>query len=519
MMTSMTRALSELAAPVGQVFTPLDAARAIVREHGVVEAWLRGARVLDPTAGEGAFLEALVCEGLAAGRSVKQLPLDGLLAIERDGRAVRALVRRLRERYGVALPAQNVRTADLFDSRQSLAADVLVGNPPWVNFADLPADEKQRLRPLFVEAGLVGDARKLLLGSSRIDLAALVVAWAIERHLVQGGGAVMIVPLSLYLNDGAHDGFRRHSLQRGTYALRGVWDYRGRALFEGVSTRYGVVEFERDAAQRWPVPWFEASARDGGWIERAAAPVGSADGPLAVGGGVALAEPARIDARDATRWRPRQGVNPCGATELFFFDTCIFDGARALLANKRVKGVEVERSAVFPLLTPGCWTDDEPVARRWVVLPHDRATGRPMSAEQLEALPLLRAHLERNRETLSARKGAMLGSLIRRGAYWALLGVGAYSFAARKVAWEAFGRSTFRPRVFGAVEGQPWQCNQALHASIAVASDDEARAVLEALSPERVEPWLEAFRMGGTCNWAQPGRVARFLSGESRARS
>jgi hypothetical protein len=520
MMGAVTSALSKLAAPVGQVFTPLDAARAIVREHGVVEAWLRGARVLDPTAGEGAFLEALVCEGLAAGRGVRQLPLDGLLAIERDRAAVTVLVRRLRERYGVALPSENIRTADLFDVQQSADADVLVGNPPWINFADLPSDEKQRLRPLFVEAGLVGNARKLLLGSSRIDLAALVVAWSIERHLVKGGRAVMIVPLSLYLNDGAHDGYRRHSLKSGTYALRGVWDYRGRSLFDGVSTRYGVVEFERDAPQRWPVPWFERSAGEReGWIAREAAPVGSADGPLAVGVVAARGEQTLLRAGDAARWRPRQGVNPCGATELFFFDACEFDGARAVLANKRVTGVEVERTAVFPLLTPSCWGEEQPVPRRWVVLPHDRVTGRPLSVEQLASLPLLRAYLERHSERLRARKGTMLGSLMRRGVYWALLGVGPYSFATRKVVWEAFGRSTFRPRIVGAFDGQPWQCNQALHASIATASDEEAQAVLDALSPARVEPWLEAFRMGGTCNWAQPGRVARFLSGEAGVRA
>lgn len=39
--------------PLAQYFTPLEAAIEIVTRHRIVDAWLDGARVADPTAGDG----------------------------------------------------------------------------------------------------------------------------------------------------------------------------------------------------------------------------------------------------------------------------------------------------------------------------------------------------------------------------------------------------------------------------------------------------------------------------------
>jgi hypothetical protein len=90
---------------------------------------------------------------------VSPLPLGPLVAIERDGAALHALVARRRQRDGAASPGEDGRDSDSFDAKRSLAADVLMGPPvPWMNVADVSAEEKPR-RPWFVEAGSVPDAR------------------------------------------------------------------------------------------------------------------------------------------------------------------------------------------------------------------------------------------------------------------------------------------------------------------------------------------------------------------------
>jgi hypothetical protein len=89
--------------------------------------------------------------------------------------------------------------------------------------------------------------------------------------------------------------------------------------------------------------------------------------------------------------------------------------------------------------------------------------------------------------------------------------VGRYSFAPHKVVWEAYGKHTFAPRVFSAFEGKPWQPNQAMHSFIPCATALEAEWLLEQLRFSHIARYLKSLNVEGTCNWAQPGRIKRFL--------
>lgn len=498
--------------PLGQVYTPPAVAARIVGDHGVVRAWLEGASVLDPTAGDGSFLEALVVCALREGVAPSQLPLHRLHGIERNPLALRDFVARLHARHGLRLPADNLRVVDLFEARNIPPVDWLVGNPPWVNYVDLDEAQRAQLRPHFHACGLVRDARRLLLGGSRIDLAALVIAWSIRHHLRPHGEALFLAPLSLYLNDGAHEGFRRHQTDGVSFALRAVWDHRDAPLFPEVATRHGLLHYTRDARTQWPVPWHACSPV--GATTAWARPCDGALGPLAVGTmETATTRPSVGPGVSALHtWRPRQGANTCGATDLFVFDRCVDEGDTVRVSNKLLQGVRLPKRYVLPLMTTDTFRDAGPVPRRWMLVPHDADSGRPLNPQQVEAYPDLARHLHAHRTRLQTRKGTMLGTHLRRGHWWALLGVGPYAYSPWRVAWEAFGRSTFRPVLLGPTDAGPWQGNQALHAYVPVADAAEGASLLETLSPARVEPLLQAHRMEGTCNWAQPGRIARILA-------
>ncbi|MBI5485888.1 MAG: hypothetical protein HY905_01005 [Deltaproteobacteria bacterium] len=505
--------MTSIGTAIGQVFTPVDAAKRIASEHGVLEAWLRGATVLDPTAGDGSFLEALIELALERGIARARLPVQRLYAVERDEALLASFASRMRARFSLRLPDANLRAHDLFTLQDPPQADVLMGNPPWVNYVDLPETERARLRPLFHSCGLIRDPRRLLLGGSRIDLAALVIAWSIRHLLRHGGKAVFLAPLSLYLNDGAHEGFRRHVVDGVRYALREVWDHRGAPIFPGVATRYGLVTYERDAAARWPVPWREFA--EDRWITQQAAPCGGEDGPLVVHDLGANAPTAKVTVQsdpDRAAWRPRQGVNTCGATDLFVFDRCTAEGVMVVAENKVLGQVRLPRRYVLPLMTAETLRSGNRTPHRWILIPHDPVTGRPLERDAIDAMPDLALHLDAHAVRLRMRKGTMLGTHLRRGHWWALLGVGPYSYAPWRVAWEAFGRSTFRPALLDATDDGPWQGNQALHAYIPVRDRAQGERVLRALAPEVIEPQLRAHRMEGTCNWAQPGRIARILA-------
>lgn len=101
----------------------------------------------------------------------------------------------------------------------------------------------------------------------------------------------------------------------------------------------------------------------------------------------------------------------------------------------------------------------------------------------------------------------MLNANMKRGYWWALLGVGEYNFFPFKIIWEAYGKAQFRPRIFSG----RWQANQSLQAFIPVKTREEANRVLVLLNNKCVEDYLLSLKMEGTMNWAQPGKIKKLI--------
>lgn len=488
--------------PIGVRFTPLEWARFCVRQFNVVDDWLGGATVCDPTAGEGAFAFALCEEAAALGRPADLSDLARLHLCERHRPFLDRFAERFRTAYGIDFPRENLVLRDVVRDDRSFRADWLVGNPPWANFSDLPAAEKEALKPFFKRAGLLAPGVKSLLGSSRVDLAALVIASVMTSTLERSGHAALFCPMSLFQNQGASSYFRRYGLiGGGTYAVRELFDFDSLNIFAGVKTRFGLARFERDAGPQYPVPYH--LPHDGGWARHAATPYPAADSPLLVhptDGGPdrdGKFHEVRIELRASQL--PRQGVNTCGANDVFIFDALPTSLPAAL---------------VYPLLGGAHFATKQPArgaGERFIFIPHDPITGRPLEAAVLKsahrpAWDFLRAH----EAELRARKGMLIASWIRRGYWWALLGVGPYSFAPYKVAWQALGSRSFRPIVVGA-DGRCLQGNQAMHAFVPCRSSEEAEATHAKLCAAEVQAFLNASRTGGTKNWAQPGRLKQIM--------
>src|SRR5215469_15346902 len=123
---------------IGRVFTPLPWAIWLIEVTGAFRAWLEGATVLDPTCGEGAFLEAFVALARREGIRITREALARLHGVEVVKADKYRLLERISARYGVKLAEDNIRTADFVTANIPCRYDVLVGNPPWINFTDLP---------------------------------------------------------------------------------------------------------------------------------------------------------------------------------------------------------------------------------------------------------------------------------------------------------------------------------------------------------------------------------------------
>jgi len=497
----------------GAFFTPLAMAIAIV-EKDLFEDWTRGLTILDPTAGEGVFLEALICVARKRGIVITDSMLHNLYGVELNPDYVQNFYTNILEKYSIMFPADNFVAGDIFFTDIGLKADRLVGNPPWVNFCDLNEEYKQCLKPIFRYYGLVKNAKDLLLGCSRTDIASLVISKVLYSNLREGGKACFIMPLSIFLNDGANQGFRNYNVKGVDFCVDEIFDFNGTQMFDDILTRYCTAYFIRDLKQSFPIRYNILCK--GNWETRKAQPLFNLTDPLTVfeneEAQIRLSNFERI--KLPKRFMPRQGVNTCGANDLFFFSKYrIVDENFVELSNKNGETVKANKQFVYPLAVSSTLAEDtrSPAISKLVLIPHIES-GKPMDLDELKRNENLYRYLLAHKSTLESRKGVLINTWIKKGYWYALMGIGPYCFLKYKIMWKAFGDSIFSPKILypDAYFGT-WQGNQSLNAYIGIDSLEDLRNIYDKLKNPLIQEYLESSRMQGTCNWAQPGRIKKIM--------
>ena len=494
---------------IGQVFTPLKWAEWLINRWNIFDAWLEGAHICDPTAGEGIFPLAMLYIARQKGVPITPERLSRLTLIE----IVPSHLERFRENvtreFGVDFPTSQIFCQDVITEAHAGTYDILVGNPPWTNFGDLPTAYKTRIKPFFIQEELVPDRQKTLLGSSRTDIAALVLKVALGRLLKKNGAGYFYIPTSLFFGEGAHSGFRNYSA-RGSlngvdsnrdFAVDAVYEFTSTKVFEGVGTSYCCAKFQIDTRQNFPVSYF--TELDEKWIEHKALPFKNPTDPWRVVQNLDdLNTKTKLEIRLSAEQKPRQGVNTCGANSVFIFDH---------------KPSHLPEQFLYPLATKEIWRQNTSSPHKWILLPYDPRTGKPLEWHEIEQWDALKVYLQNAEERLKTRKGTLLRSAINKGNWWALFGVGPYAFAPFKVIWQAYGQSDFTPVVLSSVDGQMWQGNQAMHAFIPCWSECEAQRIKTALENPEIPTLLEQLNGAGKCNWAQPGKIKKILEFDREA--
>lgn len=497
----------------GVVYTPRFWADWAVDRFNISKKWLAGSILLDPGCGEGALSEAVIRSAAATGYTPTQNDLVRLKCIDRDETALMKFSDKIRDSFGITLPEESLIHADYLLDDPHVKADLVFANPPWVSFGDLEPADKINYKPIFRESGLTPDPRNLLLGGSRIDLAALFVAVALNRDTAKDCEGHFFLPSSLFRGEGAHNAFRRLSLPGGrSFALTELVELDNGEPFPGAGTRYCFASYKADRKQSWPISWISADS-SGLWREFKARPVDGEGSPLVhYPAGSPPDPPPHIKVPEGAV--PRQGVNCSGGSEAFLFEKCVkTDEGRVRVTNKKGTVGYLPAELVYPLMSSSCFTADSSQGEpeRWIFLPY-RREGKVLSSDELGMWPDAGAWLERHRLLLENRKGSLLNRYCAKGVYWALLGVGPYAFAPWKLAWESYGRSYFLPRLFSSEKGELWQGNQALHAYIPFSDQSSAMKALKEFSSPALGKYLESLGGASTKNWAQPGRIRRLLS-------
>jgi type II restriction/modification system DNA methylase subunit YeeA len=346
--------------------------------------------------------------------------------------------------------------------------DFVVGNPPWVNWENLPESYREVSKSLWGFYGLTEVAGKVGLGKVKRDLAMLFLARCFDRYLAVGGVLGFLIPFTVFKTQ-AGAGFRRFLASRTR--VRVVHDLVTLYPFEGAVNRTAAVVVEKVGGKELDTVVREniRGVKHVVWVNPSKKPV-TTDKPLEdvlketgrYGVVMVPLEPGKPEstwmqltpkAVEAVRklltgpqhYEAHAGVY-VGLNQVYYvrIKGRTPDG-RLVITNtpepgqkKSVKQVEaaVEPDLIYPLVrgrdVKKWFVDFED---RYIILPHDPKTAKPLSEMTIKAkFPNTYDYLNHFKKELEKRSIHKLWG--KNNPFYTVYDIGVYTFEPYKVVWK-----------------------------------------------------------------------------------
>jgi type II restriction/modification system DNA methylase subunit YeeA len=377
--------------------------------------------------------------------------------------------------------------------------DYVVGNPPWVNWENLPEEYRKVSMSLWKHYGLAEIKGKTGLGKVKRDLAMLFLARCLDLHLKDGGKLGFLVPFTLFKTQ-AGAGFRSFLARK--IRIHVVHDLVTLYPFEGATNRTSAVVVER-ICELDPKPGstcekalgkaFEENMKGVKhiiWVNPSGKPIPT-DKPLEE----VLKETRRREAimaplehrKPETPWmqvtpKALEAVRKLlagtqhyeahagvyvGLNQVYYIEIKerTHDGMIVITnppesgQKKRVKQIQavIESDLVYPLIRGRDvkkWYVE--FKNKYIIVPHDPKTAKPLPETDLKVkLPLTYQYLNSYRNELEGRSIHKLWG--KSNPFYAVYDIGTYTFAPYKVVWkniagEISGKAEFSCAVIGDYE-------------------------------------------------------------------
>ncbi len=431
--------------------------------------------------GEGAFLAQLERESGLMPEEIKNAKDD-----------LAALYRQLRDLHeqglnGVWARIVKNQFAPLFLSLDP--CQYIVGNPPWVNWQNLPEDYRRDSMPLWVHYGLFPKREKAMetiLGGAKYDISMLMTYVSADRYLRRGGRLGFVLSQSLFKTFRAGQGFRRFLLPDKT--CFGPWvveDMVELRPFEGAANRTAVGIFIKGRQVRYPVsyqywkkrgegpktaigfdtPYEEVTKNKITYRDWEAEPVDESDPTSGWITARGKALRAVHDVLGKSPYRGREGTNTGGANAVYWVEVLgqrpgglvmvanVIEGAKRKVPHTQAA---VERDLVFPLLRGSD-------VSRWAANPSLNILLTHHEGQRLKAIPEIQmqeaypkafAYLKRFEDHLGKRP-AFRRYFKEEAPFYSIFNIGDYTFSSWKAVWRYIASGMICAAIGPASDGRP----------------------------------------------------------------
>ncbi len=481
---------------LGEYYTPDWLAERALREGlqyaGNTDKETARLRIVDPTCGSGTFLIQAITEKRRAGCDLDGLldtvwgfDINALAVLTAKTNYLLAVLDLLGTAERVLLPVYQMDVLRIQGWEPFLhRADLIVGNPPWVNWEYLPEQYRLLSRHLWVEYGLFS-ARGRERSFSKEDISVLITYVVMDRLLRQSGVLGFVIRQAAFQSAQNGAGFRQFRIPKspkkddrcvgnspaGEYIeVLKVDDLSRIRAFEGAVVGTALFYARKGQPTRYPVPYYV-------WEKRQDIPKCSFGDysrlkevleqvrirpecamPAVPGDDTSLWIHAPKESLESmgrvlghNSYRARTGVFTGGANGVYWLR--VKEASRGLIrvenvterAKRKVEPGEawLEGEYLFPMIRGSNvrqWNVDYDT---YILCPHTAQSRQfPVPGETLQrTCPHTYAYLQNFRGELDERKGfAGWEKEIQRQQFHAVLRVGEYTFRRYKVLWKYIAR-------------------------------------------------------------------------------
>lgn len=451
---------------LGEFYTPeWLAERTFLLSLKYIQKSMDKLRIADPTCGSGIFITQAIMAKRKANCSLENIlhsvygfDINPLAVLAARTNYLMAIADMLSEGTTIKIPIYRIDILQLakkgnivnnenINVAKSLGkADLIIGNPPWVNWEYMPENYRRTSQHLWTDYGLFC-AKGRELSFSKEDISVLITYVVMDKLLNSGGIIGFVIRQGVFKSAQNGVGFRRFRIgnECNIKVLR-VDDLSQIRVFKNAVVNTALFFARKGESTIYPIPYFVWD-KEMGIQEQCAFPSVEDDdtSPWITVKRESLEKIKRV--LGSNPYRARTGVFTGGANGVYWLNIRKKAGNNILACNvvsrakRKVEKVEAEFETdyVFPMVKGSDVQRWHVSYDTYILCPHtseSRMWPTP-AAELAETCPKTYEYLTNFRRELDNRKGfAGWEKQIQDKEFHAVLRVGDYTFSKYKVVWK-----------------------------------------------------------------------------------